>query len=88
MAHLKQWHNTRLIFNPTYSEFDFEAFNYDARWVDFYGDVKEPVPLNTPEPCSKLIDLRAFADSDHAGEKSTRQSRMRYLVYTNNSLIT
>jgi hypothetical protein len=88
MAHLKQKHNTRLTFDPTYPDINFEAFNYDKPWVDFYGDVAEPVPMSAPEPRGKPVDLRAFVDSDHAGEKTTRRSRTGYLIYLNNALIT
>ena len=52
------------------------------------GDVKEPMPLNAPEPRGKPVNPRAFVDSDHSGEKSTRQSRTGYLIYLNNSLAT
>ena len=72
MSYLGQNHNTRLTFDPTYPEIEYEVFTYDKPWVDFYGNVKEPVPLNAPEPCGKAVDLRAFVDSDHAREKTTR----------------
>ena len=32
--------------------------------------------------------MKMYVDSDHAGEKTTWQSRTRYLIYLNNSLIT
>ena len=83
-----QKHNTRLIFDPTYPEIEFKAFNYDKTWIDFYGNVKEPVPPNASEPCGKPVNLGSFVDSDHAEEKSTRRSRTGYLLYLNNSLIT
>ena len=45
------------------------------------------MPINAPQACGKAVDLRAFVDHGHAGEKTTRRSRTRYLIYLNNSLI-
>ena len=80
MSHMGQKNNTRLIFDLTYPEIDFEAFNYDKPWIDLYGDVKEPIPPNASESCRKLVDLRSFVDSDHAWEKSTWLSPTGYLI--------
>ena len=39
MSYLKQKHNTRLVFVPTYPIIDMDSFPmYD--WTEFYGDVK------------------------------------------------
>jgi hypothetical protein len=40
-----------------------------------YGDVKEMIPSDAPNPRGKEVDLRLFVDSDHAGEQFTRRSR-------------
>ena len=56
--------------------------------ISKYGDVKEPVPINAPEPRGKVVDLQAFVNSDHAGKKTTRRSCTGYLIYLKNSLIT
>ena len=40
-----------------------------ADWTDFYGDVKEAIPGNAPEPRGKPITLRAFVDSYRANDK-------------------
>ena len=37
MAYLKQKHNSRLVFDPTYPKID-ESFFKDFDWKDFYGD--------------------------------------------------
>ena len=42
-------------------------------WTNFYGDVQEPIPPNAPEPAGKEVDIQLFVDSDHAGDKKTRQ---------------
>ena len=56
-------------------------------WCGFYGDVKEAIPPNAPEPRGKEVDLRIFVDSDHAGDKLIRQSRTGYIIFLNNAPI-
>jgi hypothetical protein len=73
-AYLKCKHNARLVFDPSYPEIDFSNFR-EENWEHFYGDVREAIPTDAPEPRGKEVDLRAFVDSDHAGDKSTRRSR-------------
>ena len=71
-AYLKAKHNSRLALDPTYpdiDESDFKKYN----WVEFYGNVKEAIPSNMPEPRGKSIDLRIYVDSDHAGDKLLRR---------------
>jgi hypothetical protein len=52
-------------------------------WTDFYGPIKEPIPPNVPEPCGKEVELQMFVDSNHAGDKLTRRSRMGFIIYMN-----
>ena len=42
---------------------------HQADWADFYGDVKEAMPDNAPEPRGQQVILRAFVHSDHANVK-------------------
>lgn len=56
-------------------------------WTHFYGDVKEPIPDEYPEPLGKEVDLRLFVDSDHAGDLRVRRSRSGYFIFLNSSLI-
>jgi hypothetical protein len=66
MGYLKQKHNSRLIFDPTYPNINVSSFpTYD--WIKFYGDVQEAIPHDMPEPLGKDLDVRMFCDSDHAG---------------------
>ena len=45
----KGHHNTRMAFNPTYPTNDMSMFQ-EHYWCDFYGDMKEAIPPNAPEP--------------------------------------
>ena len=86
MAYLKQKHNSRLVFDPTYPKIDESIFT-DYDWKYFYGDAKEAIPPNSPAPCGKGVDLRAKVDSDYAGDKVTRRSRTGYSIFCNMSLV-
>ena len=75
-----------MVFNPTYPKIDMTKFK-ECDWKTFYGDVSEPIPPNAPKPLGKDVDLIAYVDSDHAGDKLTRRSRTGFLIYLNLSPI-
>ena len=87
MGYHKWKHNSRLLFDRTYPDIDFDTFNDGAKWKSFYGDVTKSIPPNIPDPRRKAIDLRMWVDSDHAGDKMTRQSRTGYFIWLNTALI-
>ena len=70
----------------TYSEVSWDAFKH-CDWKEFYGDVKEALPHDAPEPLGKDVDLRLMVDSDHAGDKLTRRSRTGFLIFVNNAIV-
>jgi hypothetical protein len=86
MSFLGQKHNARLIFDPTPPTINHDRFPAHE-WTEFYGDVKEPIPHDMPKPRGNEVDIRAYVDSDHAGDKVTRRSRTGFLIYVNNALI-
>ncbi len=68
MGYLRLKHNSRLIFDPTYPDIDLIAFpSFD--WMEFYGNMEEAIPPNTPPPLGKDVDLCMMIDSDHARDK-------------------
>jgi hypothetical protein len=82
MGYLRQKHNSRLIFDPTYPDIDQTAFpSFD--WTEFYGNVEEAIPPGMPPPLGKDVDLRMMVDSDHAGEKRTQRSRTGFIIFCN-----
>lgn len=85
-GYLEKKHNSRVVFDPTYPDIDMRSFQ-EHDWKTFYGDVKESIPPNAPEPRGKDVDLRLFVDSDHAGDKLTRRSRTGFLIYLNSAPI-
>ena len=85
-AYLKAHHNSRLAFDPTYPSVDHDSFP-KTNWERFYGNVKEAIPPNAPEPLGRPVVLRTFVDADHAGDKMTRRSRTGFVQYINSAPI-
>jgi hypothetical protein len=81
-AYLELYHNSRVVFDPTYPSVDMGAF-IKTDWKSMYGDAKEMIPPDAPVPRGKEVDLRLFVDSDHTGEQFTRRSRAGYVIYLN-----
>jgi hypothetical protein len=56
IGYLREKHNTRFIFDPTYpkiNENDFPQFD----WTEFYGDVAEAIPTDMPKPLGKEVEI-------------------------------
>ena len=73
--------------DPNYPAVDENTFNTDAKWMEFYGDVREEDPPGMPEPLGQPVMQTAFVDSDHAGNVVTRRSHMGYFIFLNNAMI-
>ena len=86
-AYLKAKHNARRIYDPTYPKINQVLFKANEDWKPFYGDVKEAIPPNAPEPRGKPVVIRYFVDSDHAGNLVTRRSRTGFIGLLNMGLI-
>jgi hypothetical protein len=73
-AYLKKHENdTRIVFDPKTPNIDKRVFNSDADSQDFYGDVREELPPNMPEPKGKSVLISCFVDANHAGNVITRR---------------
>ena len=87
MGYLKWKHNSRIFFDSTYPDSDFDTFNDRYEWKTFYGDVIKDIPPNAPDPRGESVDLHMWVDSDHAGDKVTRRLRTGYFIFLNTALI-
>lgn len=85
-AYLKKKHNARLVLDPTPPNIDHTSFQHHD-WEEFYGDVKEAIPLDAPEPRGNCVDLRMYVDSDHATDQLRRRSRSGILIFLNSALV-
>ncbi len=72
--------------DPMYPEIDSTQFPV-CDWSEFYSEVEEPIPPNVPKAIGKVVDLRMFVDSDHAGDQHTRRSHSGFLIYLNTALV-
>jgi len=81
-SYLRNKHNARMCFDPTYPEIDMGSFK-ECDWKTFYRNVKEAIPPNAPEVRGKEVHLRLYVDSDHAGEEVTRCSRTGFFIFLN-----
>lgn len=86
-AYLKKKQNGVIILDPTYPDIDLSSFNDGVDWKNIYGDVKEAIPPDAPEPRGKTLTMRLFVDSDHAGDVLIRRSRTGYIIYLNGAPI-
>ena len=62
-------HNSCLNLDLTYSEIVYENFGTEKIWPEYYGDIKETIPLNSPTSLGKSIDLWVMVNSE---KKETR----------------
>ena len=52
MAHVNQRYNYRLVYDPLHPEINHIVLT-ECYWSEFYGDAKEAIPMNVPEPWRK-----------------------------------
>jgi len=86
-AFLKLKHNGVMVFDPTIPELDVSKFPREDWSAAAYGDCSEETPQNAPMPRGNGMMMRAFVDSDHAGDVTTRRSRTGFMIYLNSSPI-
>lgn len=86
-AYLKLKHNSSMVFDPTEPDIDESQFPCEDWSSTVYGECKEELPGNMPEPRGIGFTMRAFVDSDHAGEVTTRRSRTGFIVFLNSAPI-
>jgi len=84
VAYLKMHPYSKLVMDPTplgHKHLFRKRFNTDADWFEFYGDVKEEIPQDAPKPMGKPVEITAYCDADHAGDKLTRRSHTGILIF-------
>ena len=86
-AFLKRKHNGVIVFDPTEPEIDVDNFPREDWLATSYGEYKEEIPSNSPEPRGIAFTMREFLDSDHAGNMITRQPQTGFLILLNNAPI-
>ena len=71
----------KLDYDSKTPEVDESAFNNNADWKDFYGDVEEDLPPKVPEPRVNVVKISDFVDANHAGNVVTRRSNSGIIIF-------
>ena len=84
-AYLKKHHNTEMTFDPTEPNINEELFKKEDWLSSVYASKDEILevakPPKRPEERGEGFTMRAYINSDHVGNSSTRRSRTGFLVY-------
>jgi hypothetical protein len=62
--------------------------NDTAKWMQFYGDMKEEDPQNMLPPLGRTVSVTVFVEADHGSNVVTRRSPIGYLPCVMNALMT
>jgi hypothetical protein len=84
-GHLKKYHNTEMVYDPSDPVIDESAFELKDWTSSEFGHLqgKEELPPNMPEPRGQGFVINAKVDADHASDTVTRRSRTGFIVYLN-----
>mmetsp|Transcript_24287 Transcript_24287/g.34811 ORF Transcript_24287/g.34811 Transcript_24287/m.34811 type:complete len:297 (-) Transcript_24287:210-1100(-) len=85
-GYLKHHDRSTLVFDDSpikWTENDFQCYD----WTDFYQDASEKIPSNAPEPRGNYVQINAFVDANHAGNRVTCMSHTGILIYLNKAPI-
>jgi hypothetical protein len=88
-AHLKKYHNTEIVYDPSDPVIDEAQFDAKDWASSEFGhlDGEEELPPNMPEPRGQGFVISSKVDADHASDSVTRRSRTGFLVWINNSCL-
>ena len=86
-TYLRDRHNTEMVFDPTEPDISENDFPREDWSSSVYNQSKELIPSDAPEPLGVGFIMRAFVDSDHAGNEMTRRSRTGFIVFLNSAPI-
>jgi hypothetical protein len=85
-SYLKGHKKSTMVFDDTVPNIDESRFT-KADWTEFYHHASESIPPNAPEPKGKSVNMYAFVDADHAGDKITRCSQTGIFIFLNRAPI-
>ena len=82
-VHLKKFHNTELVYDPSDPVIDEALFEAKDWASSEFGHVQgsEELPPKVPEARGFGFTVRAKVDADHASDTVTRRSRTGFFVY-------
>ena len=85
--YLERHIRNKLSFDPLYHN---HAHSKDTNKTirdmkEVYVDAIEGLPSNAPKPQGKSVQINCFVDADHGGDKITRQSQTRIILFENSA---
>ena len=88
-AHLKKYHNTEMVYDPSDPVIDESQYERKDWTSSEFGHIEGEniTPPNMPQPRGLGFVIRAKVDADHAGDTVSRRSRTGFLVYVNSALV-
>ena len=89
-AYLKKYHNTEIVFNPSFSDINVQDFERNEwSYSEFSTLVNEQRELypRAPVPQGKEFIIRGKIDLDYTGNVVIRWLRTSFIVYLNRALI-
>ena len=79
-SYLKKPHSYALVFDPSYPDVNIGTFpKHDCK--KFYGDVRDSMTPDIPEPLVKEVVMRCFVDVDHDREKLKHRSHSGFIIF-------
>ena len=61
-----------MVFDPSEPDIDDLKFPKHGWFNSVYGECKEEIPTNIPQPCGFGFKIVVYVDSDHARDTTTR----------------
>jgi hypothetical protein len=86
-AYLKNKHNAEMVFDPSDPDIDENQFEKQDWKNTVYGEGEEELPPNARTPRGYGFKIRAYVDSDHAGDSIMRRLCSGFIIYLNSSPI-
>ena len=84
-TYLKKHHDTEMVFDQSKPKLNRALFERQDWSHSVYAsggtNLEEALPKGRPETRGDSCTMRLYADSDHAGNSTTRRSRTVFLVY-------
>lgn len=85
-AYLKSHQRSTMVFDDTRAVIPDSRF-HKCDWTDFYPEAREPIPPNAIAARGNSVQMNAFVDADHAGDRLTRRSHTGILIFLNKAPI-
>ena len=85
-AYLKRHERSNMVFDETRPPIDERRFTQHD-WETMYHDAKEAIPLNALSPRGNAVQMNAYVDADHAGDRVTRRSHTGIVIFLNRAPI-